>query len=537
MNRLLVLLSLVEALIILWLVLLVARGGVERPASAAAPRGPRAERPAEPSAIAVTTPRESPLGARRPAARERHAVAAPQDTATTAILGQTAIGHVFDPSGNAIERPSVAFLRREAGELKAYRRSLALARGYFVADLSAGTWTVSCSEQGYHDLEQQVEIRQGVAQTRVDLRLKPAITAKVKFVDSAGETIANPLDADLNVSAVATLEPLGASLDPATAARLPYGVGVGTWRHQAVADLSSQYSGAIQLDEPPPVYVSAVAGGRVLATQRLEPGQDEVSLAVDEDAVEQLFATLRFRVVDLETREPLAGVSGTLDLLHRLQPTDALGVARLERVAPGRRVLSITARDYESLDRAFDISPGAEVDLGDVSLGRAQRLTGVVIDDQGHGVPASLTWLDHERLQDHVSIWPALAGYATCDTDGRFTLASLGPRRYVLYAEHEDAISWMLVDRRQSTQDPLQLQLAPTQPVTLDFVDGDKIQSFVVWDARGLPALHGHRSRARTTQTIRLPAGAYRLATHSATQRLAEHPLTVGAQPIRLRLR
>jgi hypothetical protein len=102
---------------------------------------------------------------------------------------------------------------------------------------------------------------------------------------------------------------------------------------------SDRHIGAIELTCEPPLWATLTDEGEVIETKSVGPGEEEVVFVIDPELWKMRYATLRFRVVDARTGEPVDDAMPHLDLASRgsrIYPARPGGRHVLQGVYPGR---------------------------------------------------------------------------------------------------------------------------------------------------------------------------------------------------------
>lgn len=250
--------------------------------------------------------------------------------------------------------------------------------------------------------------------------------------------------------------------------------------------------------------------------------------------------SIRVRVMDASTRVPLkttrVGVSdaqgGEFGML-----VDKEGVS-VHKIPPGVWSLAISAKDHERYRRSVQLQPGQHVDLGEVVLSKALNVSGSVLGIDGKPTSASIQWdaLDHssgpQRSRGNLS--------TPSNAEGKFTIPSLGRRRYVVRAFERGqllgGVAHLLVDMRRDVPQSLRIQLVKTRPVQIQNQVSDS-ESRLLWietkdgvPALAIPIFHG------PDLTTRLPAGDYQVWIYQGTQVVHQVLLRVTEQGGKLRV-
>lgn len=425
---------------------------------------------------------------------------------------------------------------------------------YAIHALPFGTYVVTAGAHGYREVEATLDLRPQQLVIRKDFTLPKSVVLKIKLVTPEGENLLARMKSSPRghtLVPVATQDHPGARMSEVTGS-LNNRFGVGNfWNYgPPVESLPPGYMGVVVLTCDLPVHVSLVNYHAVLATQRVEPGTDEVVFVMSPEALTSSLATIRLRTVDADTGDPIAGVrvmlSGTASS-DMGSATDEKGVAILEGRAPGRFQMRLMVEDYEHLSRQIDAEPGQVTDLGDIALDKAVIVQGRLVDAEGKGVAAEFNFGVLDPASGAIDMDRTMQ-FAT-DATGAFALNGLGRKQYVLRTENHDAlndkdldgVAWVsgnvFVNARAGPITGLEIQLHKAAMLVLR-VKGESPDGlgFRVKDQDGR-VLVASRFYGPGPRPLKLPPGSYAVALLDAQGNvLAQKSVTLGSQPVEVEL-
>jgi hypothetical protein len=174
---------------------------------------------------------------------------------------------------------------------------------------------------------------------------------------------------------------------------------------------------------------------------------DELVFRLSTDAVRARLGTVRLRLVDEQSGEPLT--DGTASLTDRQgaggeRRIAADGAVEFVEQAPGIRELRVRSRDHAVLSRRVRVEPGITLELGDIAVSRLATVAGRVVDENGAGVATSLTAFPVDRIgmvQDVETNWVSRSA-----ADGSFELSAPQARIAVVVTGGEWGSRPILVD-------------------------------------------------------------------------------------------
>ena len=414
---------------------------------------------------------------------------------------------------------------------------------YSMTGLRPGVWILRCRSTGFREVEQPVELVAGDPRRRLDLVLEAATTLKVKIVTPDGRLLSEALQAekvgrDVEVSVVATASQPTGDL-PMTEARSHRDFGVGRLAGQP----PKGYAALLELREGPPVYVSAVLRHVVLETKLVPAGAEDVVFTISVDAVRSRLCGVKLRVVDADTGAAIANAS--VEISDRQtggggSATDNSGLFVQESLRPGLFLLTIDAPDHERVDHYVRLEPGTIADLGTYRLNRGVTIEGVVVDEAGKPVQASLSYRNLDRM-DFPQPLDVGMGYGT-ESDGAFKIARAGRGRGMVTARatspnrlvQPQESSAVQVNTASGSITGLRIVLKPGTPVVLEpkmtrserYLLTVTDDAGTAWFSRSIWGPWPHR--------FQLPPGSYTVRVFDDKGPRSSTPLTVASAPVRM---
>jgi hypothetical protein len=449
-------------------------------------------------------------------------------------LGIVVHGALYSSAGRRLP-DGVAWLSTE-DNLTSWPSSAA-GGAYSVVGVKPGRYQLVARAKHHHDLTAPLEVPADVSTVRRDLTLQKCVVLRVLLFTPDGQPLAGKLRESslcFDVIAVATRDRPGARLV------VPEGTdlrrhGLGRW-HAAQHERPlppADVHGELQLEAPPPLFVSLVHGGAVLDTRAVAPGETDVRFELTLAAIERTYASVCGEFFDPAKEGPIAlHVAASDPVLaagggvRSVKTTD--GRFHIDKIEPGRYTLEAVrpAPPYERSTRLIELLPEQHLDLGRIPFRPLPRVVVTVRDAGGQPVEASLqaarTGKEPQPIDFRSSFQVAR---------GRAELR-LGDGAWLLKVDMNDAgMAFAGVHVAPGEAPRVDLALAPTCDVGI--LRRDSFGQDTIWtirDARGLLVWGMPRSWA---SRARLPRGSYTLEIHAADRLLRAVPFTAtGAQVV-----
>jgi hypothetical protein len=175
---------------------------------------------------------------------------------------------------------------------KAVQAAASAEGAYSISGLLPGRYHVTASAQPNATAEASVDLVLAETPKRYDVALVAKSSLLVRVVDRAGQPLKKAW-----LGAVATREAPGEWVEETPNEDL---FGLGRFRSRELEGSTIQEGclGRLDLESAPPVFVSLLHNQRVIATQRVEAGQQEVSFVIDADSKLLAKGTIRIRFLD-----------------------------------------------------------------------------------------------------------------------------------------------------------------------------------------------------------------------------------------------
>jgi hypothetical protein len=418
-----------------------------------------------------------------------------------------------------------------------------------------GTYLVRAGAEGYRGQAMEIALTHETPVVEADFILQESVMLRIRLVTPTGGDVFQALRAAQAPQAASHLVPVATADHPGPRFSEVIGsknnhFGVGNfWDYgPRVSALPPGYMGILVLDGDLPAWVSLVHYHHVLASQRIEPGQEEVVFVVSSDALVAGLATVQVKVLDAASGLPLPGAKVSLQGhggYERETSPDAEGIAIMKDRMPGRFELLVRADGYERCRVPVDAEPGVVTDLGVVALNAEVTLRGFVFDGEGLPLAAEFT-MGRVDPADRSIRWHRAETFKSA-ADGSYEMRGLGRHEYVIRSSNQAALNaedapgavWVSgvipCDLRTGSLAAFDVRMRPASRLVLQVADGraDGLK-FRVLDAEGRESLSS-RFYGPGPRKLFLPEGRYRvLLLDPGDQVLAEQSTTLDAGTARL---
>ncbi|MBI5852817.1 MAG: hypothetical protein HZB39_17535 [Planctomycetes bacterium] len=422
--------------------------------------------------------------------------------------------------------------------------SACIANGqYAIAGLAPGPWTIECRSEDFVNTRESIAI--GTAPVQVhDLVLEraPAVDVFLRTPDGRRLLEAFGRGDPTSPFAVAAFEqPLARDLPP-TDSRQVSGVGRARWieaRRRGPQSAGDAPDGMLRLDAKPPLHAALLFRHVLVAQQPIVAGQTALTFVVDPAAIEARCGSLRVRLIDGVTGQPITSGAG-VDVSNaqgggdRSGKPDQDGVVLVERIPPGIARVAYHAVDRDSVALEVRIPRGATIPLGDVVMRPVLDHHGRLVDAEGKRISGLVRWtdLDAPRARGTTVDWRS----AMADGDGEFTIRTGAGRLFLEAYDPGGRLAHAIVDTRSSAGAPIELRLVSGTKIQV-VATGDPLRGYaleIVDERGGLVAARRIGARWRKT-SFTVVAGRYTLEVYDEDEMLLERrPLEVGAQSLRI---
>jgi len=463
-------------------------------------------------------------------------IAAVQPTAATGEeAGLTIEGRVVDEAGAPVDGARVSAVDDHGDSFGAV---LSAEGDFVVVGLRPARYELLASADGCRPARAELELAADATPEPPTLVLRRMTRIDVTLVDPGGQPLKAAYDRrfdsqlESDVTVVATASPPPDAWPRASFSRA-------TWKPKW-----GESRGTLDLRAPPPLHACVVFAGRVIAALPIEPDTTALRFTIDLALLEAQFATLRMRLVDAITGDPItrafAGVSGLNGSIHAdpsQLPEIPDGVHELERLLPGRRQLCITLAGRATHTIVVDLPAGGLLDLGDVELLEPIELHGVVVDEHGAPLKIELRVVGYDAAGD-----AQLEGsrfITESDALGRFTVTTSQPRiRLQPNQAGSFAIAPLLVDVAAASvaKSELRFALQRGHAVTLRSPSGDDSLRRVALRSADGELLSRPTFDGPSSSRVNLAPGDYRVVVERDGRDAREIAFSVADGPMTIEL-
>ncbi len=462
-------------------------------------------------------------------------LAQPPTAAIEDELGIVLQGRVVDQADAVVDGARVSAIdaagKRVAGVIAADG-------GFVIAALQPGSHKLQASADGCRPANAEVEIAANVAPATPKLVLRRMTRLKVAFEDLAGGPLSAAYERRFPISQFEHDITLVATRAPPPDSWHRSSFSLGSWKPEW-----KKCGGTLDLRELPPLAACVVFAGRVIASLPIEPGMTELRFVIDPARFDEQLATLRFRLVDAITGEPitrastgLCGMNGFMSSDPSSAPEQPDGVHLLVGQLPGRRKLCIATSGGAAAQLVVDLPAGSTLDLGDVELLEAIELHGIVVDEAGAPLATEVRIISYDTAGE-----AQLDGahfVTECDAAGRFTLQASQPWIRLQVRPDDCATTWSRIDVAKAAIDGAEIRLVTHrgQQVTLQPSPGDDVQRRVEVRTADGELLGNFALDGAEPRRFQLLPGDYRLVIERDGADAKEIAFSVGDAPATIEL-
>ncbi len=398
-------------------------------------------------------------------------------------------------------------------------------RGYVLAGLQPGDYTLRAFGEGHCTAEAQLELRAAVPRVRQDFVLEQASRIDVFVTDPEGRPVhAEATSFGLPAKSMfrvplwvtATRDAPGErlwSLEPKQHGEVRWFAGEG--------DPASL--GILEVRRPLPAHVVLALRDRVLASAPITPGQAEVRFTIRPEAAVDPKASVTVSVRDADTGQPLEGAQvGLLEFGEQQSGKD--GSARFSPVLAGLAIVTAAAEGYCPARVQVDLDGRGPQEIA-VDLEPATTLHGRVLDENGKPAHCLVRAVSLMRTHQPPGEWAHRRHATETDQDGRFQMER-PTADCAVWASHSGYAGYARIGAGTPAGEEVTLRVTRGTRLHVRSEDPLATRSVVLRDESGLPA--GWASGSDFLNLLVAP-GDYTLEVHDARQLLEARPLTVEA--------
>lgn len=456
-SRSLIWIAVAEGLLVLVLGLMVATRATELPASSEGTGVAQERNAAPPVSVEQTTPKSDAPRSESAPVPDSPAVAA-ETVAADDPLGVVLYGTVRDETGKVLPGPFVSLTAADPERKLQLQSWSERYPTWSLAGIPPGKYHLRCGYSGFVPFVEDVELEATPRVQRRDLVLVRMLAVKVRLLTPEGQ----PLTGFAGERQLVATEAALPDLIPGDGDHLPFQT-LGSWHGNHDGSMGEGIAGQIVLLRPPPLYLNVMRGPVCLQSLHLEQMRNAVTFTIDPEAMRRAVGGLRFRVVDAATG--LAITAAQVRVANCGTNVNAQGGIDWSSLPPGNHDLTIwTEHRYATVARSIQIRQGEVLDLGTIGLVAPRKVSGIVVDQSGQGVVASVLAMPLQDAQ--APVFSPMLGIES-RADGRFDLGGLVEGRYLLRATTRDGSSLGMTTAEPGGAQEVRIVLSPTFPVRL----------------------------------------------------------------------
>ena len=441
-----------------------------------------------------------------------------------------------DSAAGRAPRPRVSFAHEDTG-VRVQAQVTAEGR-YAATGLGPGTWRSIASASGHRSQEFSLTLKgtEGPVRRDVELTRLRLLSVLMKPLGGEERSADFPFRLLRELSARASAAPPGETLTEADS--------VGRFREGTPDGGQAPHGwvGSLELDGQEQVHVSLVLGDRVLGTELIDPGAEEVVFVVDPQKLIALGAVVTLRVVRATDGTPIEGAMVQLNgasFWTPGKPTDAGGRIEFADYEPGSYRLIVQSEGLASARRDVELEVAQRLDLGTLELGRATSIGGRVVDAEGQPIQATIEFGQVDPVDRSLRMVRQMRWRS--DAQGVFSLPSLEEGEYVVRTtvaigrDGQPALPFAsanhLVSTLNGSVEDVELQLLPLGSVTVG--RRTPTDDTLAFELRGPDGFARQRKTLKRVERIAwVPQGAYQLVVlEPGGEVVFERDLRVGDEP------
>jgi hypothetical protein len=309
-----------------------------------------------------------------------------------ADFGALIVGRVVDTAGAPISRATVELARREPADGdRAVSLYTSTSGSWSAIDVVPVDHEVRVQAAGYVTAVETLRVASGATCVHETVLVR-ALSLPLRIQDTNGvllDFIGEPLGIESHIGVAVTRErpidvlPRTGRQSGRPCASLVLRDMFGS--SELPPDLGERYCGLLVMNEAPPLWATLAYGDVIVESRAIVGDERELVFVVDPEALRAGHGSVRVRVVDAQSGEPLtSGI--VLDSPQggpSIEPQLDGDTLVFRDLKPGSLDLMCELREYEHLEREVPIRPYSETDLGTIALGRRAPFEVRVVDEAG----------------------------------------------------------------------------------------------------------------------------------------------------------
>jgi len=490
---------------------------------------------AEPERVAATESAATRDDLARVAATNDARTSAPLETAPAPVdadFGALVVGRVVDTAGAPVQRATVEMKRSEpAGGERVEPLYASTSGAWSAIDVVPADHELRVSAPGFVTAAETLHVASGATCVHETVLVR-ALSLPLRIEDTTGVLLdfnSGPLGIESHIGVAVTRErptdalPRNGRQSGHPCASLVLRDIFGST--ELPPDLGERYCGLLVMNEVPPLWATLAYGDVIVESRQIVGDEHELVFVVDPEALRAGHGSVRVRVVDAQSGEPLtSGI--VLDSPQggpSIEPQLDGDTLVFSDLKPGSLDLMCELPEYEYLEREVAIRPRTETDLGTIALGRRATFEVRLVDESGAPVAGTVVRTSRRDLWGSVEDGNTRMGIGGKNGVWKVGLHALG--RTLIRVGGNDGLAMVAVEVDTSVVNPVEIVVPRGVDVAFEWTgEWPATATFVLEGANGVPLATSLGS------LMCLASGAYTWVVRNGTTEVARRAFSIGSE-------